>query len=562
MPAGRHLSSRPEQRRKQLLTEPPSRKLRRILTGFVCILLLFLSAFVTKISRYSPEERAGTELIGVIHVHSTHSDGGGSFAAIAGKASLAGLDFVVMTDHGSPTRPEEKPPDSPLFIIGSEVSTDAGHMLAIGNTPPAYEFSPVPDQAVEDIASEGGFSVIAHPFHMKTPWEQWPLPPADGMEVINADSDWRGASWMKIATSLPLYWLNPVYFHLKFLHYPTESIRAFDHEAAQRHFLLFAGLDAHARIELSQQMVLHIPDYLPLFKTLRIRIPGKVPKTREAIIAALRHGSFYISIDGIASGTGFGFKALDGKVSYAMGDVVPRGPVRIEALTEAGCRIRIMRNGIEVASGDGRVSFVTIDSGAYRAEVYRPKRSHPFDPNVPWILSNPIFVGAQYADQPPLSKAPGLAPEKLLFESRRFHAEADYLSRANYDGSHLHFRIGQSRDPRAWPVVALCLRTPLQLATSDSFVIRLHSDRIYRIWLQVHQGEMIFRASVKSHVEASLQVVKMTDLQPVPEMAGRTLDPGKITGIYLVFDRRSVAAGTEGHVWLESVGISPTNGAS
>jgi predicted metal-dependent phosphoesterase TrpH len=39
------------------------------------------------------------DLAGVIHCHSTHSDGTGTVAQVAAGAQAAGLDYVLLTDH-------------------------------------------------------------------------------------------------------------------------------------------------------------------------------------------------------------------------------------------------------------------------------------------------------------------------------------------------------------------------------------------------------------------------------------------------------------------------------
>ena len=49
---------------------------------------------------------------GAFHVHSTRSDGIGDREAIAAAAARAGLQFVVITDHGDATRQ----PDPPAYM--------------------------------------------------------------------------------------------------------------------------------------------------------------------------------------------------------------------------------------------------------------------------------------------------------------------------------------------------------------------------------------------------------------------------------------------------------------
>ena len=38
---------------------------------------------------------------GVAHIHTIHSDGGGTVADVESAAAAAGLDFVIITDHNS-----------------------------------------------------------------------------------------------------------------------------------------------------------------------------------------------------------------------------------------------------------------------------------------------------------------------------------------------------------------------------------------------------------------------------------------------------------------------------
>jgi len=537
-------------------------RFRRPLLTLSGLLLLLVAFQAVRIVRYAPVERPGRELVGVIHVHSIHSDGGADFATIARKASAAGLDFVVMTDHGSPSRPDEAPPLEPVFIIGTEISTDAGHMVAIGYRTPSYDFSPVASEAAEDVHAEGGFCVVAHPFHEKVPWLQWPIPAVDGMEVLNADSEWRDISWGKMITTLPAYWLNPIYFHLKTMAYPAKSLAAYDREAARHRFVLSAGLDAHANLHIGEKTILHLPDYLPLFRTLKVRIPGAVPRERDAIVAALRSGAFYVSLDGLAGGGGFTFTATAGTNSYGMGQVMPGNSARFDVVSEPRCRARLLCNGREVAAGDeGPFTYEAAIPGAYRVEVYRPANSHPFDDRLPWILSNPIFLGDDFAKRPDDASAPIPAVrEKETITPSLFRLETDHLSEADFDGAHLHFKLGDSNDPRAWPVIALGYRRPLALMPSDVISLRLRSDRTYRVWVQIHVGDLIFRASVKCRSDGTHHVVSMEDFHPVPESGRLTLDPTKTTGLFLVVDQSCVPRGTEGDIWLDTVAVGTRAG--
>jgi len=71
---------------------------------------------------------------GLLHVHSRMSDGRGTLDEIAAAAARAGLQFLVVTDHGDGTRKPEPPSyrSGVLMIDAVEISTRDGHYLAIG----------------------------------------------------------------------------------------------------------------------------------------------------------------------------------------------------------------------------------------------------------------------------------------------------------------------------------------------------------------------------------------------------------------------------------------------
>jgi hypothetical protein len=71
---------------------------------------------------------------GAFHVHTVESDGGGTREDVARAAAAAGLDFVILTDHGNGTREPSAPEylHNVLVIDGVEVPTTAGHYAAFG----------------------------------------------------------------------------------------------------------------------------------------------------------------------------------------------------------------------------------------------------------------------------------------------------------------------------------------------------------------------------------------------------------------------------------------------
>lgn len=98
-----------------------------------------------------------TRIGGVVHVHTRASDGGGDPLDVIAAARAAGLGFVAITDHNTlEAKPFEGYRDGVLVIVGSELSTTAGHILALGIPDPAFRFSGTPPTASPTSATSGG----------------------------------------------------------------------------------------------------------------------------------------------------------------------------------------------------------------------------------------------------------------------------------------------------------------------------------------------------------------------------------------------------------------------
>jgi len=108
---------------------------------------------------------AATTIRGAFHIHSNRSDGSGSLEDIAAAASRAGLQFIILTDHGDATRPVAAPAylSGVLTIDGVELNTTAGHYAAFGLPQSPYPIAGAPDDVIDDVHRLGGFGVAAHP---------------------------------------------------------------------------------------------------------------------------------------------------------------------------------------------------------------------------------------------------------------------------------------------------------------------------------------------------------------------------------------------------------------
>ena len=75
-----------------------------------------------------------TAAAGAFHIHSSRSDGTGTPDEIAAAARRAGLQFLVLTDHGDGTRQPVLPQyrHGVLCLDAVQISTADGHYIAVG----------------------------------------------------------------------------------------------------------------------------------------------------------------------------------------------------------------------------------------------------------------------------------------------------------------------------------------------------------------------------------------------------------------------------------------------
>jgi hypothetical protein len=133
-----------------------------------------------------PPESLKTPIRGAIHVHTNRSDGTASVNDVLRSAANAGLQFVIVTDHGDATRAPDLPDyrNGVLYIDAVEISTSNGHLIALGLPKAPYPLAGEGRDVVEDIHRLGGIAIAAHPGSPKPElrWTDWDAP-VDGRRM-------------------------------------------------------------------------------------------------------------------------------------------------------------------------------------------------------------------------------------------------------------------------------------------------------------------------------------------------------------------------------------------
>lgn len=338
------------------------------------------------------------EYVGVIHIHSTESDGSKPVQKIAQIGQEAGLDFLMFTDHMS-LRPFHQGLEGrcgkTLIIIGYEIqdSENQNHYLVFGvedvlpGELTAFEY-------VKKVKEEGGLGIIAHPDEIRDtlpkypsyPWTAWETEDFQGIEIWNQMSEWME----KLAK---FNQLKMVLSPRRILDSPTERIlKKWDELNKKRKVVGIGGADAHAHPYKIGPFSITIFPYKVQFKSIRTHILLDEPlssdfeRAKEQVLSALRNCNVFASNYRRGDARGFTFYAQKGNRTVKIGEKMESEPgVKLSAKTPLKAQIRLLCNGEVVAETKGnRLDYTPKVKGNYRVEAYRQKRG--------WIFSNHIRV--------------------------------------------------------------------------------------------------------------------------------------------------------------------------
>lgn len=345
-------------------------------------------------------------LAGAWHVHSRVSDGTADRDAIAAAAARAGLRFVVFTDHGDGTRRPEPPryAHGVLLLDAVEISTNGGHYIALDMRHAPFPLGGEASAVIEDVRRLGGFGIAAHPYSAKDDlaWRDWDAP-FDGLEWLNADSEWRDESVLRLAR-LPFdYVLRPAPALASALDRPAAALERWDAMMARRPLVGLAAHDAHGGLggrEEGGWALPGIPSYEAGFRAFAVRaivdaaLEGSAPADARLVLDAIRRGRVFSAIDAIASPAQLHFTAAAGPHQARMGDALPFD-TGIELIARAtlpeGGSLVLLCDGREAGtSSSGEVRWQPAGPTACRPEVRAPDA--PGTPPVPWIVGNAIYL--------------------------------------------------------------------------------------------------------------------------------------------------------------------------
>jgi hypothetical protein len=499
---------------------------------------------------------------GAFHIHTIRSDGSGSVDDVAAAAARAGLRFVVITDHGDGTRPPLAPAyrSGVLCIDGVEISTTDGHYATVGMPQTPYPLGGEARDVVEDVRRLGGFGVAAHGDSPKSEaqWRDWNAP-IDGLEWLNLDSSWREAGPSSLARGLLTYWFRPPETLAWLTRRPDQTLARFDALAGQRRLVALAATDAHAR---------GLPSYDACFKGFSTRVEldappgGNADADARAIVAALKAGHHYTTIDALAQPSAFEFLAHSGSAEAREGDTLPKGQAAIlqsRVAAPPGSTSVLLKNGSVVhETHEESWRFETDGRQAeYRVEVRIP--GAPGTPPIPWIVSNPIYVGwpesiNEASDAPRTNPRAGTQP-LLAWRSETDSASTGLVRPKGNAAIDLRYTLGPGA-PTGQHAGAVA-PVPANFPQYSGLSFSARADRPLRISVQLRAdgdpGAPRWQRSVYlDQIARNIQVV-FSDMRPTPPNAAALTPRASVGSLMLLVDTTNTEPGSSGLVEFKEI---------
>jgi hypothetical protein len=552
-------------------------------------LILATAAFAAAVVAYAvvtappkrltlPAPASKTVVSGAYHVHTTRSDGAFTPDQAAHAARQAHLQFIILTDHGNASRAPDPPRyvDGVLVIDAAEISVVEGHIVALGLASAApYRLGGEARDVIDDIHRLGGFAVVAHPDSPRPDlrWRgpanggrgQGDLAGADGIEWLNADSEWRDEHPGRMVQTLINFPVRPAESLARLMSRPVASLRRWDALTRRRPLIALGAVDAHGFAG---------GQYAPVFATLAQTVELNAPWSGDAradaasVIDALRTGRTWTVVSAFAGPAAAHLTAHTAAASAVMGQTLaalPDEPLEITASVEQASqsRVSLWHNDREVAAGFGSVTYHGVaDPGAYRAEATLTGFT------MPWIVTNPIYVEAP-APAGPQKQAATTPPAddvvKHLTASGEWAVEhgpssGGSVARASDQDLRFTFHIGTERPGLEFAALAASMGDASESFDRIEFIGSASAPMRVLVQFRLPGGVDGERWSRSVYLDPTPRAitVRMTDVTPVGFTPVPTRRPvvARVKSILFVLDTLNTAPGSRGDIVLRDVRLA------
>jgi hypothetical protein len=336
---------------------------------------------------------------GVIHVHTTESDGTKTLEEVAAIGQQVDLDFIMFTDHMNlinRERGKEGFYGKTLAVVGYEHNDldDNNHYL-IFDSPSVYPKDSAVGEYVSAAARDNALGIIAHPDEVRDrmgqyppyPWTDWSVRGFQAIELWNQMSE-----WMEKLT--PSNKLLMAFSPRKSMVGPTERVlKIWDELNLHQKCAGLASTDAHAFPIKVGPLTVEIFPYKVHFRSLRTYVILREPistdfeTAKRQLYDAIRDCRLFMANLRWGDAVTFEFVAegRDG-VATAGEKFDTHEGVSLRVKVPAAADLRVIKDGnlVREASTD-HLTYKVAGPGVYRVEAWKNRRG--------WIFSNHIRIG-------------------------------------------------------------------------------------------------------------------------------------------------------------------------
>lgn len=359
---------------------------------------------------------------GNMHIHTRFSDGEKLHADIATDAIIAGLDFIIITDHNVYVTGVEgyykNESGQVLLMTGEEVHNvrrqpQASHFLAYGAGKELATYATYPQLLIDQTLGAGGYGFLAHPHEDDLPlidqpdlgWHDWDIEGFSGLEIWNYMSVFKntvtnhleGLRWKNRVLSL----LVALRMTLRPERYVNgadpRTLALWDEFLAKGMRIAAVGnSDAHGTPMKLGPLRREIYPYEFLFRAVNTHVLLSEPLNEDIdhdqrlILRAIGRGHSWIGYDMAGRTDEFRF-TVQGRNIGIIGDEMSFGMgATFQIRAPARCRIRVIRHGVVVCEveRESNLTYIPTEPGAYRVECRIPFEGRERG----WIYSNPIYL--------------------------------------------------------------------------------------------------------------------------------------------------------------------------
>jgi hypothetical protein len=295
-------------------------------------------------------------------------------------------------------------------------------------------------------------------------------------------------------------------------------------------------------------------------------LTGDAARDASTVVQALRKGHVYTAVDGLASPPAFQFTATNALGTASEGDQLEAGgrvTLHIRSNAPASFLTILWKDDQPIATASNRADItqsVADESGIYRVEITQPRGQG----DVPWIISNPIYVGITFPPAAP-DRRPA-SDTRPLFDGRtasRWHIEVDRTSTAVLEvvtvigRPELSMRYGLSGGVSAGQFAALVVELPGGGAPADRVTFTARAERPMRLSVQFRapDGSTRWQRSVYIDEVARERTVYFDDARPVGATETRYPAAGDIQDILFVVETIHTKPGSSGRLWIGTAAV-------